>query len=86
MDLMWRYTKHSFEPEIQLFLTVEVEIKEHSMGQTLREALRVGFDRTVRLKFHGSRVPSDAGLIAYGKISCEDQITAMVSRKAVTDD
>jgi hypothetical protein len=35
------------------------------MGAADFEALRVGFDPTVRLAFHGSTVSSDGGLLAY---------------------
>src|ERR1035437_4654438 len=35
------------------------------MGEAYFEALRVGFDSTVRLAFHGSTVSSDGGLLAY---------------------
>ena len=32
------------------------------MGETGKDALRVGFDRTINLAFHGSQASSDAGL------------------------
>lgn len=35
------------------------------MGESYFAALRVGFDSTVRLAFHGSSVSSDGGLLAY---------------------
>ena len=35
------------------------------MGEARRDALRVGFDRAVKLEFHGARVSSDAGLFPY---------------------
>jgi hypothetical protein len=35
------------------------------MGEAGRDALRMGFDRTVKLEFHGATVSSDAGLLPY---------------------
>ena len=35
------------------------------MGEARKDALRVGFDRTIKLAFHGARVSSDAGLFPY---------------------
>jgi tRNA A37 threonylcarbamoyladenosine synthetase subunit TsaC/SUA5/YrdC len=35
------------------------------MGQPQGEGLKVGFDSRLRLEFHGSKVTTDAGLIAY---------------------
>ena len=35
------------------------------MGEARKDALRVGFDRTIKLEFHGARVSSDAGLFPY---------------------
>lgn len=35
------------------------------MGETHKDALRVYFDRSVKLEFHGSTISSDGGLPAY---------------------
>ena len=38
------------------------------MGESKKDALRVNFDRKLKLEFHGMKVTSDAGLIAYREI------------------
>ena len=38
------------------------------MGEARKDALRVDFDRSVKLEFHGSTISSDGGLLVYREL------------------
>jgi len=54
---------------------------ENPMGERRKDALRLDFDRKVEGELHGTKVTSDAGLIAYREINDVFGLTDMVACK-----
>ncbi len=49
------------------------------MGERRREALRVDFDRSVKVEFHGANVTSNAGLLAFRELDEALGLTGMMA-------
>ena len=58
--------------------TLDHLIWENPMGETRKDALRLDFNRKLKLEFHGTKVTSDGGLLAYRELDDALSLTSSV--------
>jgi hypothetical protein len=53
-------------------------LRENPMGEARKDALRLDFARRLKLEFHGTKVTSDGGLLAYRELDEALGLTSIV--------
>ena len=53
-------------------------IRENPMGEARKDALKLDFDRRLKLEFHGTKVTSEAGLLACRELDDALGLTTMI--------
>jgi len=59
--------------------------RENPMGASGKDALRVNFDRNLKLEFHGTKLTSDAGLLACRELDEVLGLTTMIESEFYDD-
>ncbi len=59
--------------------TLDHLIWENPMGETRKDALKLDFNRKLKLEFHGTKVTSDGGLLAYRELDDALGLTSVVN-------